>query len=95
MGNEPLTELEILQHSIELLKWIFGAVGAVAAFLFGIWWKIESRQDKKIDDLAKTNHESHMIIHKKIDLVEHRLSAQHAALYEKTNDIWKHMKREN
>jgi len=63
--------------------------------LFGIWWKIESRQDKKIDDMANANEAAHLRIHHKIDNVEGRLSKQHAVLLEKTTDIWKHLCNEN
>jgi len=86
-----MTELEVVQASLSLLKWIFGAMGAVATFLFGIWWKIESRQDKKIDNFVELNEAAHLRLHEKIDSVEGRLSAQHETLLGKTTDIWKHL----
>jgi len=86
-----MSELEIVQASLSMLKWIFGAMGGVATLLFGIWWKIEARQDKKIDDFVKHNDAAHLRLHEKIDHVETRLAAQHSALLEKTTDIWKHM----
>lgn len=90
-----MTELEAVQASLALLKWIFGAMGGVATLLFGIWWKIEARQDKKIDDFVVHNDMAHAKLHEKIGRVEGRLSKQHGQLLELNTDIWKHLVQES
>ncbi len=42
-----------------ILTWVLGALGALLLFLFGLWWKIENRQDRKIDESAKSNDKDH------------------------------------
>lgn len=74
---------------IQLLQWILGVIGAVATALFGIWWKIESRQDQKIDDLGKANEEAHRRLHDKVDDTRKQLVGQHNQLRDKLEDIWK------
>jgi len=58
--------------------WIAGVGIPVLAGLFTIWWKIEARQDNKIDRLVENNKSDHNIIHKKID-----------RLHDKIVDLWK------
>ena len=69
-----------MELSGEDIRWILGSLGGIAAAMLGIWWRVESRQDKKIDDLSETNGKDHEILHKKID-----------KLRDKVEDIWKHL----
>lgn len=78
---------------VELLQWILGGVGGLATILFGIWWKIETRQDHKIDQLRVDNENAHIRLHAKIDDTEKELTKQHLALRDKIEDIWKHVVR--
>ena len=71
-----MTELEAIQATLALLKWIFGGMGSVAVLLFGIWWKIESRQDQKIDNLADRNSRAHDLLHKRINCVKDELTTE-------------------
>lgn len=79
---------------VELLQWIFGGLFAVSSGLFGVWWKIESRQDKKIDDLAIRNDAAHLALHKKIEANQNALTNQHGQLRDKLEDIWKFLSHE-
>lgn len=65
------------------LKWVLGAMGSIAAAFLVIWWKVEAKQDKKLDDLKEDNGDAHGILHMKIDKVQ-----------DKIEDIWKHMVKE-
>lgn len=74
---------------VQLLQWILGGVGSLAILLFGVWWKIEARQDNKIDQLRIDNDAAHIRLHTKIDDTQDELTKQHMALRDKIEDIWK------
>jgi len=61
-------------------------IGAIA-----VWWKVESRQDKKLDDLNRSNDKAHTRLHEKIDDVEDKRDEQHSHLRDKIEEIWKHV----
>lgn len=67
-----------------IIVWVMGAMGALLTFLFGLWWKIESRQDKKIDSLQVVNGKDHRDLHDKID-------SNHHAIRDRLDNIWKHL----
>lgn len=64
--------------------WALGTGVAIASLLFGLWWKVEMRQDKKIDDYHKTNMDEHRHMRDQID--EH-----HKSLIERIESLWKHL----
>lgn len=70
-------------------RWLIGIFGSVGATLLAIWWKIETKQDRKIDDLAKDNSKSHGLLHKKIDEVDQKMTNQHLVVLGKIEEIWK------
>ena len=73
------------EPTIHILGWLLGAAGAVLAFVVGIWWRVEQRQDHKIDTLSSTNGKEHRDLHDKID-------SNHHAIRDRLDNIWKHMK---
>ena len=75
----------------ESIRWILGATLGLAGVMFSLWWKVESRQDRKIDLSNEKNVEAHAGLYKKIDATEAALTAQHMALRDKIEDIWKHV----
>lgn len=75
----------------DLMKWILGGLGTFAVLLFGYWWKVEERQDKKIDALGVKNDLAHRRLHTKIDATQAELTRQHMQLRDKIEDIWKHV----
>lgn len=89
-----LASKAVKMTEIELLQWILGGVGTLSALLFGIWWKIEARQDRKIDTLRADNEQAHIRLHTKIDDTQDELTRQHLTLRDKIEDIWKHVVRD-
>ena len=71
-----------------ILTWVLGAIGALLVFLFGIWWKIESRQDQKIDESSRQNGKEHKDLHDKID-------SNHHSIRDRLDNIWKHLSKDN
>ena len=71
-----------------ILTWVLGALGALLIFLFGIWWKIENRQDRKIDDSSSINRKEHQELHDKIDNCHH-------SIRDRLDNIWKHMRKDS
>jgi hypothetical protein len=67
----------------EELRWILSFLVAFASLASLIWWRVESTQNRKIDDLSERNHEDHGHLHKKIDNVR-----------DKVEDIWKELVRQ-
>lgn len=92
-----MTELETIQATLALLKWIFGGLGSVAILLFGIWWKIESRQDQKIDSLAERNSRAHDLLHKRINYVKDELTTemteQHHQIRDRIDRVMEEVRR--
>ena len=72
--------------AFHMLTWILGSIGALLVFLFGIWWKIESRQDRKIDESSKQNGKEHKELHDKID-------SNHHSIRDRLDNIWKHLSK--
>ena len=70
---------------LQVVTMVLGGLGALLIFLFGLWWKIESRQDRKIDELHVSNGKEHRDLHDKID-------ENHHALRDRLDAIWKHMR---
>lgn len=77
----------------EEMRWVLGAVASAGVFMLTVWWRVESRQDGKIDKLRDQNSAAHSMLHKKIDEVESELTRQHTVLRDKIEDIWKHIVR--
>jgi hypothetical protein len=71
---------------IQFFTWVLGAIGAIAVFMFGLWWKIESRQDQKIDESAKQNGKEHKDLHAKID-------SNHHSIRDRLENIWQHISK--
>ena len=71
---------------IQIIIWVLGSIGAIGVFMFGIWWKIESRQDRKIDESAEKNGREHKELHDKID-------SNHHSIRDRLDNIWKHISR--
>ena len=69
-----------------ILTWVLGALGALFVFMFGIWWKIENRQDQKIDESSKQNGKEHRDLHDKID-------SNHHSIRDRLDNIWKHLSK--
>jgi uroporphyrinogen-III decarboxylase len=67
----------------EEVRWILGFLGSFAIVASTIWWKVESKQDKKIDDLKTCNSKDHDLLHRKIDKTRDKLE-----------EIWKHLVKE-
>ena len=74
------------EEFIHIMTWVLGALGALFVFLFGIWWKIENRQDRKIDKIAESNGKEHKELHDKID-------TNHHSIRDRLDNIWKHVSR--
>jgi len=64
------------------LPWVAGVGVPLLIAAFTIWWKIEARQDRKIDKMAETHRNNHRVIHDKID-----------RLHDKIVDLWKNRGR--
>ena len=73
------------ENILVIITWVLGGLGALLIFLFGLWWKIEARQDAKIDSLHVTNGKEHRDLHDKID-------SNHHALRDRLDNIWKHIR---
>ena len=52
--------------------------------LLTLWWKIESRQDRKIESLQVTNGKEHKDLNDKID-------SNHHAIRDRLDNLWKHL----
>ena len=83
------------RDAILLLQWIFGGIGTVALVLFGIWWKIEARQDAKIDKLQSCNHKDHQAIRQELVETKDQMTQQHMHLRDKIEKIWQHLVKES
>ena len=70
-------------------RWIVGLLITAFAGLFSVWWKVESKQDRKIDETSKANTAAHAKLYLKIDETERELTRQHLTLRDKIEDIWK------
>ena len=63
-----------------VIAFVVPLIGGLAA----LWWKVESRQDKKIDTIQHTNGKEHKDLHDKID-------SNHHAIRDRLDNIWKHL----
>jgi hypothetical protein len=66
------------------MYWALTGFGTALIAFLGIWWRVESKQDKKIQSLQEINSHQHEMIHGKIDKVR-----------DKVEDIWKHLVSRN
>jgi hypothetical protein len=62
------------------IRWILGVIGSIAAVFLMVWWRVESRQDQKIDEMKRDNGNEHETLHRKVDKVR-----------DKVEEIWKHL----
>lgn len=76
------------------VRWILGALGAIAAVGLSFWWRVEAKQDKKIDDLTQQNMEGHNAIYKRINSVEDKMTEQHITILGKIEELWKSRHKE-
>lgn len=74
------------------LQWALGILGAIGLAMLGVWWRVESRQDKKIDKMEDENSDSHRKLFDKVDDVKDQMNNQHHHLLNKIEEIWRHMK---
>jgi hypothetical protein len=70
----------------EFHMWMIGGGLTFAIFTFGVWLKIATRTDKKIDGLRKCNDAAHKDIHDKMDGIVD-------SLRDKIEELWKDKKR--
>ena len=63
--------------------------------MFGFWWRVESRQDKKIDGLRNFNDKDHREICKEILAARDLSVKQHMMLRDKLDEVWKDLIRRN
>jgi hypothetical protein len=68
----------------QVFSWVLGGLGTLLIFLFGFWWKIEHKQDEKIDALYLRQEIQHRDLHDKIE-------SQHHAVRDRLDNIWKHI----
>lgn len=89
-----MTEIEL-----HVIQWVLGIFGACAVFLFGVWWKIESRQDHKIDQLQADNDKAHGLLHKKIGdtktELKDEMTGQHLAIRDKIEVLIREVRNGN
>jgi hypothetical protein len=86
-----MTEVEAILAALTFLKWIFGAIGATAFALFGIWWKVESGQNNAIRELNESNIKAHDLLHKRISSTKEELkdemTRQHLQIRDRIDQI--------
>jgi hypothetical protein len=64
----------------EIHMWYLGLLVPIILAFIGIWWKVESRQDRAICALRKENKTDHGNLHDKIDETRDMVT-----------DLWKHL----
>lgn len=84
-----------LKEIIELLRWALGVAATTMLGMIGIWWKVESGQNKRIDEGFKQNVESHEKLQKKIEETKDELTQQHLQIRDKIEDVWKYISSES
>lgn len=88
-----MNEAEAMMAALSFLRWIFGAIGATALALFGIWWKVESGQNNQIKDLAEKNARAHDLLHKRItdtkEELKDEMTRQHLQLRDRLDGYFK------
>ena len=72
--------------TIHVIGWVLAGLGACLSLAVGVWWRVESRQDRKIDGLSQINGKEHRDLHDKID-------ANHHSIRDKLDNIWKHISK--
>ena len=72
--------------NFQFFTWVLGALGTLAVFMFGLWWKIEARQDRKIDESATQNGREHKELHDKID-------SNHHSIRDRLDTIWQNISK--
>jgi hypothetical protein len=72
------------QQILEFMYWALTGFGTALIAFLGIWWKVESGQNTKIQKLQDMNSHQHEMIHGKIDKVR-----------DKVEEIWKHLVKRN
>ena len=71
---------------------LLGAIGGIAAIIMGIWWKVEHRQDQKIDQLHEENHSAHLLLHEKIDTLQNQTHKNQMHIMAKFEELWRNIK---
>lgn len=74
------------------VTWLLGSLGTLVAIGVSIWWHVESKQDKKIDDLHDENHKSHERLHDKVDGLQKEVHQNHTHLLSKFEELWRNIK---
>ena len=54
---------------MDLLVFVITGGGACLAFIIGMWWKVEARQNTKIDKLHDEMHRQHLVIRDKLESI--------------------------
>ena len=75
----------------EEMAWLLSAVGTVAIIISSIWWRIEHRQDKKIDQLHEENHNAHLLLHKKVDDLQEQQHENQLHIMAKFEELWRNI----
>lgn len=71
-------------NGLEEFIWAAGLMLTIASLFLGIWWKVESRQDHKIDQSIKSNAEEH----KELRELQNR---NHQSVIDRIENIWQHL----
>jgi len=74
-------------------QWIAGVGLPIAILVFGVWWKVEARQDRNLADLQKCNHKDHQEIRKELAASKDLMNQQHHHLRDKLDNIWAHISK--
>ena len=67
----------------ETSMWLLAIAVTVAIAFLGIWWKVESRQDKSLCALRRENDASHKVMYAQIDKVKDKIEKIWIHLVEK------------
>jgi hypothetical protein len=87
-------EVAALKDIIELLRWALAVASTLMVGMIGAWWRVESGQNKKIDDGFEHNEYSHDKLFRKIDETKDDLTDQHLVLRDKIEEIWKYISQQ-
>ena len=75
------------------LETIAAIVLPVFLFMLSIWWRVEARQDRKLDELRKANDRAHEFLRDKIDATNDQTRSEYRHIRDKIEEIWKKVVR--
>jgi hypothetical protein len=71
--------------------YLIGALTPIVIGVVGLWWRVESQQNVRIEKLTTCNHHDHQAIRKEIIDTKDQLTIQHLQLRDKIQEIWEHL----